>query len=86
MLIAVGTMEATNALNAKTIAKRCPFCGKKPFVNKGKRHGKDSEPNGILSYKAGEWVWKPSLGCKPCGIEREADLILDALKWWNNRA
>lgn len=63
------------------IAKNCPFCGRRPSVRKGKRRIVDS-----FYQKAGEWIWKPGITCRPCGIERDFESVEDALAWWNTRA
>lgn len=61
--------------------KKCPFCGKKA------RHGKGAKRKADTLYqKAGEWMWKPYIGCGSCGFSIEFESVEAAFAWWNKRA
>lgn len=61
--------------------KRCPFCGGKA------RHGRGQKRKAATLYQnVGEWIWKPFIGCGPCGIDRDFESVEEALTWWNTRA
>lgn len=65
--------------------KRCPFCGNKPLVGKGSQYKKDHDWLGIEQHRAGEWCWRPAIGCGKCGFRREFGSVEAASDWWNNR-
>ena len=72
--------EALITKMAQPEIKRCPFCGGKARHGKGMKRKADS-----LYQKAGEWMWKPAIGCKRCGIDRRFESVEEALQWWNTR-
>lgn len=80
-----------NELTSAAVAalKPCPFCGRKGALLKGKRFGSATRnhPRNLAHWErqAGEWIWKPSVGCKACGIYREFDSVGEAVAWWNYR-
>jgi len=68
--------------------KKCPFCGKRARVGEGSRRKTDHETykGRAYGFAAGEWIWKPNIGCQSCGIAREFDSVEAALEWWNTRS
>jgi hypothetical protein len=58
----------------------CPFCGRRPSLSKGMRRKSDN-----YFQKAGEWMWRPAVKCRPCEIDREFESLEEALAWWNTR-
>lgn len=59
--------------------RRCPFCGRKPSLAKGKRVAS----NNNMWHKAGDWLWKPAISCRPCRISRDFETTEEAVAWWN---
>lgn len=66
-------MVALETKMAQSKIRKCPFCGKRPSVGKGKR------------AKDGTWRWRPAVSCSRCHIIRYGDTVEEALQWWNGR-
>jgi len=70
--------------------KGCPWCGQKPTIGKGQRRKTSSPPDSPLTWKAGDWIWRPSINHgrgKTCGvyITIEADSVEELVRIWNTR-
>ncbi len=70
----------------KISLRRCPFCGRKATLGKGQRRKKDFEWIDGTIEKAGDWLWKPSVGCRNCKFSRKFDSVEEAAAWWNGES
>lgn len=66
--------------------KKCPFCGGKPTVGKGKQYRSDgSKSKFIQPHKPGDWIWHPSIGCNKCRFQVQGNDLEELIAWWNKR-
>jgi hypothetical protein len=73
-------------MNETIKLKKCPFCGRRPSLAKGKREAKDFVFGTQIIRKAGDWIWMPAISCRPCDIKRVFETPEEAAEWWNTRA
>jgi hypothetical protein len=62
---------------------KCPFCGKKPSLGKGRQYGAGRT---YMNRKKHDWVWRPFIKCRTCVFERVFESVEQAAAWWNKRA
>lgn len=64
----------------------CPFCGGPAYLMKGKKYTTDgSTARYIQAHRAGDWIWRPQIGCKKCRFARVGESPEQLAEWWNQR-
>jgi phage FluMu protein Com len=68
------------------LKKKCPFCGRRPRLVKGRRRSeKHKSLYPELDARFGVWLWRPAIKCDRCKFGREFDSVEEAVAWWETR-